>query len=503
MASFNRFNSWTERMAEDANLASDQFAIALTNTLPTAANTVIGDIVEISYTGFSSRNLTTSSSSQTGGNYSLVFANLQVGTTVASATFRYVVVYDVTVNALVGWYDIGSTNIAANSSLIFAGMGLDVVAAVFNPADLFTGGYQGGWYDPSDLSTMFQVRTGWNNNIQAPVTSDGQPVGLILDKSQGLALSSPIIPNGDFSGGLTDWTTSGTWAVNGSGQAECSVGGNLESTTSLTVGKWYKIEFDIVGSLLNTITIFCGISNLEALTFGSSGRVNLYMQCAGDGRFIFNVMLGASPQAIDNIVVREIAGNHAFQATASARPLYKTSAGKHWLENDGVDDVLESGFSAEFDNQWEFWAAFKFASRGGINQVLFAKAAAATSASSSAASQGMFQRSDVVERIGCASRIGGGASNYVVVNSAYVVGGSAVTARVTKTTGPDLLVATSNGNTANVTPTNTGSPATNAYRLYSPSSGAVPMYGAFAINRPLTSDEAVSLKAYLDAKAGL
>ena len=48
----------------------------------------------------------------------------------------------------------------------------------FNPASLFTGGKEGVWYDPSDLSTLFQDSTG-----TTPVTEPGQPVGLMLDKS--------------------------------------------------------------------------------------------------------------------------------------------------------------------------------------------------------------------------------------------------------------------------------------------------------------------------------
>ena len=49
---------------------------------------------------------------------------------------------------------------------------------IFSPADLFLNGEQGAWYDPSDLTTMFQDRAG-----TTPVTADGQTVGLILDKS--------------------------------------------------------------------------------------------------------------------------------------------------------------------------------------------------------------------------------------------------------------------------------------------------------------------------------
>lgn len=43
---------------------------------------------------------------------------------------------------------------------------------------LFANGEQGFWYDPNDLSTMFQDAAG-----TVPVTAVGQPVGLIRDKS--------------------------------------------------------------------------------------------------------------------------------------------------------------------------------------------------------------------------------------------------------------------------------------------------------------------------------
>jgi len=48
----------------------------------------------------------------------------------------------------------------------------------FSPASLFAGGTDGAWYDPSDLSTLFQDSAG-----TTPVTASGQPVGKMLDKS--------------------------------------------------------------------------------------------------------------------------------------------------------------------------------------------------------------------------------------------------------------------------------------------------------------------------------
>lgn len=48
----------------------------------------------------------------------------------------------------------------------------------FSPLDLFAGGKQGIWYDPSDKSTLFQDAAG-----TIPVTANGDPVGMMKDKS--------------------------------------------------------------------------------------------------------------------------------------------------------------------------------------------------------------------------------------------------------------------------------------------------------------------------------
>ena len=57
-------------------------------------------------------------------------------------------------------------------------------------AKLFSNGEQGFFYDPNDLSTMFQDAAG-----TVPVTAAGQAVVLILDKSKGLALGVEIAPS--------------------------------------------------------------------------------------------------------------------------------------------------------------------------------------------------------------------------------------------------------------------------------------------------------------------
>ena len=57
---------------------------------------------------------------------------------------------------------------------------LGLVAAMrneFSPLSLFANGEQGVWYDPSDLSTLFQDSAG-----TIPVTAVEQPVGCMMDK---------------------------------------------------------------------------------------------------------------------------------------------------------------------------------------------------------------------------------------------------------------------------------------------------------------------------------
>lgn len=112
MATFNFFNSFKEALAEKIhNLGSDQLVVALTNSAPSATNTQLSDITQISYTNLSSRNLTTATSSQTSGTYSLVLDDLVLTASGNVATFRYIVIYNDTAvsDPLIGYFDHGSS----------------------------------------------------------------------------------------------------------------------------------------------------------------------------------------------------------------------------------------------------------------------------------------------------------------------------------------------------------------------------------------------------------
>ena len=111
MATFQKFNSFVEALAEGVHdLGSDTLTVALSNTAPVASNTVLANITEIAYTDVSSRVLTSVTSAQTSGTYTLDAADLVLTASGTVPTFRYVVLYNDTAasDELIGFYDYGS-----------------------------------------------------------------------------------------------------------------------------------------------------------------------------------------------------------------------------------------------------------------------------------------------------------------------------------------------------------------------------------------------------------
>lgn len=113
MATYTKFRDFVEDIAHGVhNLSSDQIAVALSNSDPTVSAGVLSSVSQVSYTNCSSRNVITSSSSQTTGTYSLVLTDLTLsasGGTVGA--FQYVVLYNDTAtnDELIGYYDYGSS----------------------------------------------------------------------------------------------------------------------------------------------------------------------------------------------------------------------------------------------------------------------------------------------------------------------------------------------------------------------------------------------------------
>lgn len=142
MASFVKLNGFVEHLAEKVhNLGSDQLVIALSNTAPGSESTpptgattacVLANVTQISYTNLSSRNLTTSSSSQSAGTYSLVLNDLTLTASGGSVgPFRYVYIYNDTptspADPLIGYWDYGSSLTLANGETFTVDFGANVL----------------------------------------------------------------------------------------------------------------------------------------------------------------------------------------------------------------------------------------------------------------------------------------------------------------------------------------------------------------------------------------
>lgn len=113
MAAFTKFNSFVEAMAEKThNLGADSLKLFMSNVAPSAANTQLSNITEISYTNLSSRAIAASSSAQSGGTYKLVLTDLVLTASGGPVgPFRYVGVYNDTAtnDELINYYDYGSS----------------------------------------------------------------------------------------------------------------------------------------------------------------------------------------------------------------------------------------------------------------------------------------------------------------------------------------------------------------------------------------------------------
>lgn len=195
-----------------------------------------------------------------------------------------------------------------------------VIASAFNVLSLFGAGEQGAWYDPSDLTTLFQDSAG-TTPMSAVGTVADQPVGLMLDKSKGLALGAELVTNGDFSNGSTGWATDPSWTI-------VSGAANFAYTTALRLiqdfagvtGKYCIISVDIKSTNASGLLYFYVGGNAYLVDTSTTG-IKTFMAVWGGTRLTIQPQNTTWVGSIDNISVKQIAGNHAFQATAGNRPV--------------------------------------------------------------------------------------------------------------------------------------------------------------------------------------
>jgi hypothetical protein len=122
MASYVKYNSGTEALAEAINSGSDTWRLILSNTAPDAADAAQADAAELSTSGGYTVNgvaCTITSSVQTGGVYKLILAAPVSPTWTASGggfTFRYVILWNQTQDKLVAYWDYGASVVLSGAN---------------------------------------------------------------------------------------------------------------------------------------------------------------------------------------------------------------------------------------------------------------------------------------------------------------------------------------------------------------------------------------------------
>ncbi|WP_127109961.1 LamG-like jellyroll fold domain-containing protein [Pararhodobacter zhoushanensis] len=225
-------------------------------------------------------------------------------------------------------------------------------AAIFGPSDT------GVLFDARDLRTLFLTSAGITN-----VSTPGQPSGLVLDKSKGLALGPEVLSNGDFSNDLTGWLDpDGHWSAVGGGAYHASTSNfsMLLGDVSASAGKYSQLAFKVSGyggaaglrvqfrladqSVITSPSPFsdyAGSSNPAIRADGTYTWRGVVPATAKYISFARDVFGGGSAEfTIDSVSLRDVVGFHGAQPTAGARPTYQSTG----LSFDGSDDRLMTTF---------------------------------------------------------------------------------------------------------------------------------------------------------------
>jgi hypothetical protein len=189
----------------------------------------------------------------------------------------------------------------------------------FDPGTLFTGGLPGAWYEPKDLGTLYQDTAGATAVYQPGAGAIDPPVGLMLDKRAGLTAGSDILSNGDF---ITDtlWTKGAGCTISGGSLNATAFTGYVafQNRPAQVVG-YYEVTFAVTNYVGGTVRAYVGYDPVFTPSVAANGTFTFRVAAKGVNEVGINST--GFTGSIDSISARLIAGNHASQATASARPV--------------------------------------------------------------------------------------------------------------------------------------------------------------------------------------
>lgn len=131
-ASYVKIPAANEDLAESINCGTDQWAIALTNTVPASKSFTAGTTDLATGGGYTQggANVSTTSSAMAGNDLKLVLADPTTWTGSGGGfTFRYALLVNKTVNVIPGYWDYGSSQVVAAGEQVV--VDLDQVNGVF------------------------------------------------------------------------------------------------------------------------------------------------------------------------------------------------------------------------------------------------------------------------------------------------------------------------------------------------------------------------------------
>lgn len=136
MATYFKFFPFIEDVWEGVHVFGTHQMVAFLTTnanIPTNTMRTLSQVTQISYTNLSSQNITTASSSQTGGVYTLVLTDLVLTASGAVATFRHSGIYNDTptspADPLVACWDYGSDVTLASGETYTLDFGASVISS--------------------------------------------------------------------------------------------------------------------------------------------------------------------------------------------------------------------------------------------------------------------------------------------------------------------------------------------------------------------------------------
>lgn len=235
-------------------------------------------------------------------------------------------------------------------SITQAGAGGGVGSLTVQVQALFTGGYDGTMLMVPPVPQVGATSMFREPQAQSSVTAVDQTVGLLLDCKHDFAVGPQLLSDPGFdSPGV--WGGSPQWSVSGGKATHLGTGAQYLAQSGLqpTRYKWYQMGIDVLRyDTGQSLAVYCGNSDITLnLTVGSLGTKACYLPSVSAPTLGFAIRGGASGGQIaevDNFLVNELYGRHAYQNTGSLKPKL-SSDGKH-IQFDGVDDTLSVLFPA-------------------------------------------------------------------------------------------------------------------------------------------------------------